>query len=117
METPNSISPEGWLKENCDLSDWNKLEEQLKDSLWTNNVLKYMEQYRNSKSISNEEIKDKAFLQAKEIKGKINRASFYDGYIHGMKAYRDLNKSEEPKPDKVKGNKCIGTNCGEFKIS
>ena len=39
------ISPEDWLKENCDLSDWNRLEEQLKDSLWTNNVVKYMQEY------------------------------------------------------------------------
>ena len=41
-----------------------------------------------------EEIRDKGFIRAKGIKGKVNRASFYDGYICGMKEYRELNKNK-----------------------
>ena len=44
--------------------------------------------------VSDEEIRDKGFIQAKGIKGKVNRASFYDGYICGMKEYRELNKNK-----------------------
>ena len=41
-----------------------------------------------------EEIRDKGFIRAKGIKGKVNRATFYDGYICGMKEYRELNKNK-----------------------
>ena len=57
-------SAEEQLKENCDLSDWNRLEEQLKDSLWTNNVVEYMklfaEQYH--KEQLREELRDELIL-------------------------------------------------------
>jgi len=37
--------PEQWLKDNVELNDWNNLEEQLPDTLWTSNVIKYMNKY------------------------------------------------------------------------
>ena len=41
------LTAEEWLKENCKTDDWNGIEDQLKDSLWTNNVIKYMHQYHD----------------------------------------------------------------------
>lgn len=38
-------TPEQWLKENVELSDWDNLSEDLNDFLSTNNVVKYMEEY------------------------------------------------------------------------
>ena len=37
--------PEEWLLDNIEEDDWNKLEENIKDSLWTKNVFKYMKGY------------------------------------------------------------------------
>jgi len=37
--------PEQLLKDNIELNDWNNLEEQLPDTLWTSNVIKYMNKY------------------------------------------------------------------------
>lgn len=33
---------EDWLNKNCEKTDWNNLEEGLSDTIWTNNVIKYM---------------------------------------------------------------------------
>jgi len=38
--------PEEWLKDNCQINDWDRLHENLKDSLFTSNVVKYyMKEY------------------------------------------------------------------------
>lgn len=39
------MTPEEFLNQFCKPDDYNKLEEQLKDGLWTNNVLIYMRDY------------------------------------------------------------------------
>ena len=39
------MNAEKWLNENVDEKDWNHLEECLPDTLWTSNVIKYMESY------------------------------------------------------------------------
>lgn len=39
------MSAEDYLNENVMPDDWSRLEESLNDSLWTNNVIKYMEGY------------------------------------------------------------------------
>jgi len=44
-----NMKAEEYLKENCKLDDWDSLEENLKDSIWTNNVITYMEDYHKSK--------------------------------------------------------------------
>ncbi len=38
-------SAEEYLNKHCKPDDWDRLEERLKDSLFTNNVIEYMEQY------------------------------------------------------------------------
>ena len=38
-------TPEEWLTDNVQRNDWNKFQESLSDSLWTNNVLEYMQEY------------------------------------------------------------------------
>lgn len=45
-KTSQEILPvQKWLEENCKPDDWDRLEEGLKDGLWTNNVLDYMKDY------------------------------------------------------------------------
>ena len=39
------MTAEEYLNKNCKLEDWDRLEEGLKDSMLTNNVIEYMEQY------------------------------------------------------------------------
>jgi hypothetical protein len=48
----NILSPEDWLKQNCNKNDWANLEENLNDALWANNVIIYMEKY--AEYVSNE---------------------------------------------------------------
>jgi hypothetical protein len=54
----NPLTPEEWLNKHIRNDDWNMLEEQIQDSLWTNNVLEYMKKYAeyliNWKENSNE---------------------------------------------------------------
>jgi nitrogen regulatory protein PII-like uncharacterized protein len=52
---------EDYLKQNILPDDWNKLEENINDALWTNNVIKYMEGYKESQL---REIREK--LEAKK---------------------------------------------------
>lgn len=39
------MTAEEYLNEHCKPEDWNNLEESLKDSILTNNVIEYMERY------------------------------------------------------------------------
>lgn len=44
------MNAEEWLKKNCKPDDWDRIaDDNLNDSLWTNNVIEYMEQYANYK--------------------------------------------------------------------
>ena len=43
-------SAEDWLKKNCKLNDWDRLHENLKDCMLTNNVVEYMEQFASQPS-------------------------------------------------------------------
>lgn len=63
---------EEYLKENVKPDDWSKLEECLNDSLWTNNVVKYIEGFADLKLKENIEEVIKRFEKQKEIQKKHN---------------------------------------------
>lgn len=60
------MKAEEWLRENVELNDWNKLEECLPDSLWTNNVIRYMEKYAANKDADVKDINELLNAIAKE---------------------------------------------------
>ncbi len=43
------VNAEHYLNEHCEFDDWNNIQDSLQDKLWTNNVVKYMEGYKNYK--------------------------------------------------------------------
>ena len=63
----NKLDAEEWLKNNCKPDDWDSLHECLKDGMWTNNVVKYMNDFAKTRNetvpnvgMSDDEIRNNA---------------------------------------------------------
>jgi len=76
---------EEFLKSNCKLNDWNRLENDLNDSLWTNNVIGYLEQYASIKTPTEEEVKKECYRRFERIPNDEERMGREDAFYQGAK--------------------------------
>ena len=109
------MTPEEFLNQFCKPDDYNKLEEQLKDGLWTNNVLIYMRDYARLMCDKQKEICARNALIKQEYKNnneevvmnsmQIYNIDKYDSYYFDVEIYADSNSIlNAPYPDELQGN-------------
>jgi hypothetical protein len=80
------MKAENWLNDNVKDDDWNKLEEGLNDSLWTNNVVKYMEAFLKE---GVKEMVERAYMAGQFDAGK------YPIYKNAQDYYEKSNNGEK----------------------
>ena len=106
------MTPEEFLIKFHKPDDYNNLEEQVKDGLWTNNVLIYMKEYARLMCDKQKEICAKQVLVKQEYINnekevitnsmQIYNIDKYDSYYFNVEIYADSDSIlNEPYPDEI----------------